>query len=66
MRTQKFFAPFLIIIALIAFMILDGFYTVGEQEQAVITMFGNVVRTDTAGLYCGHDDTRNRNRLRDR
>ncbi|MBR0079163.1 MAG: FtsH protease activity modulator HflK, partial [Synergistaceae bacterium] len=30
---------------------LDGFYTVGEQEQAVITMFGNIVRTDTAGLY---------------
>ena len=51
MRTQKFFATFLIIIALIAFMILDGFYTVGEQEQAVITMFGNIVRTDTAGLY---------------
>ena len=51
MRTQKFFAPLFIVIALIAFMFLDGFYTVGEQEQAVITMFGNIVRTDTAGLY---------------
>ena len=29
----------------------SAFYNVGEQEQAVITMFGRIVRTDTAGLY---------------
>ncbi len=51
MRNQKFFAPLFIAAVLIALMSLDGFYTVGEQEQAVITMFGNIVRTDTAGLY---------------
>ena len=28
-----------------------GFYRVDEQESAVVTMFGNVIRTDTAGLY---------------
>ncbi len=27
------------------------YYNVSEQEQAVLTMFGKVVRTDTAGLY---------------
>lgn len=48
---QKFFIPVIIIIAAIAFTAFDGTYTVGEQEQAVITMFGNIVRTDTAGLY---------------
>ena len=51
MRQQKFFIPLIIVIALSVFMALDGVYTVGEQEQAVITMFGNIVRTDTAGLY---------------
>ena len=39
------------IVLVIAAMVYDGFYTVGEQEQAVITMFGTIVRTDTAGLY---------------
>lgn len=29
----------------------DGFYSVDEQENAVVTMFGSVIRTDTAGLY---------------
>ena len=28
-----------------------SFYRVSEQENAVLTMFGNIVRTDTAGLY---------------
>ncbi|MBQ9593322.1 MAG: FtsH protease activity modulator HflK [Lachnospiraceae bacterium] len=31
--------------------ISGGFYRVNEQEAAVVTMFGKVVRTDTAGLY---------------
>ena len=29
----------------------DGFYKVNEQEAAVLTQFGKVLRTDTAGLY---------------
>ena len=50
-HNQKFLAP--VVVALIAAIAIgfDGFYTVGEQEQAVITMFGSIVRTDTAGLY---------------
>lgn len=28
-----------------------AFYNVEEDEQAVLTMFGRIVRTDTAGLY---------------
>ena len=42
----------IIIIAVVAVIIISGgFYNVSEQENAVVTMFGRVVRTDTAGLY---------------
>lgn len=42
----------LVVIGLIVlFTIGSGFYTVNEQQNAVVTMFGNVVRTDTSGLY---------------
>ncbi|MCR4755441.1 MAG: FtsH protease activity modulator HflK [Lachnospiraceae bacterium] len=41
-----------IVIALIVIMVVGGsFYNVSEQENAVVTMFGKVLRTDTAGLY---------------
>ena len=40
-----------IAIILLALLCADSFYQVREQEQAVLTMFGQVVRTDTAGLY---------------
>ena len=50
-KSQRFFILFVIVIAFAVLTFLDGFYTVGEQEQAVITMFGNIIRTDTAGLY---------------
>ncbi len=41
-----------IVIALLLIIIVSGsFYNVSEQENAVVTMFGKVVRTDTAGLY---------------
>ena len=45
---------YLMIIALIilaAFSASECFYNVTEQQNAVVTMFGKVVRTDTAGLY---------------
>nr|WP_297703034.1 FtsH protease activity modulator HflK [uncultured Butyrivibrio sp.] len=29
----------------------ESFYSVKEQEQAILTMFGKVLRVDTAGLY---------------
>ena len=50
-RVNRYFLIFALVVLVIAATILDGFYIVGEQEQAVITMFGNIVRTDTAGLY---------------
>ena len=31
--------------------VLGSYYNVSEQENAVVTMFGKVVRTNTAGLY---------------
>ena len=51
MRREKIFIPVIVVLILAAMVGLDGFYTVGEQEQAVITMFGSIIRTDTAGLY---------------
>lgn len=47
--------PKLIIVIVIAVLALlcvgESFYSVKEQEQAVLTMFGKVLRVDTAGLY---------------
>ncbi len=41
-----------IAVCLVAFIIImSSFYRVSEQENAVVTMFGKVVRTDSAGLY---------------
>ena len=31
--------------------VLGSFYNVSEQEQAVVTQFGKVIQTNTAGLY---------------
>ena len=51
MRHQKFLIPIILVATFAVMTFFDGFYTVGEREQAVITMFGNIIRTDTAGLY---------------
>ena len=51
MRKDRLLAPAVIVLIAAIAIGFDGFYTVGEQEQAVITMFGTIVRTDTAGLY---------------
>ena len=40
-----------VIVFIVLLIILNGVYKVDEQETAVVTMFGNVLRTDTAGLY---------------
>ena len=40
----------LVILVLLA-AVLGSYYNVSEQENAVVTMFGKVVRTDSAGLY---------------
>lgn len=42
----------IIVVIFIAVILAFGcFYQVTEQENAVVTMFGNVLRTDTAGFY---------------
>lgn len=42
----------IVAIVLVLFMIItSSFYRVTEQENAVVTMFGQVIRTDSAGLY---------------
>ena len=49
----KVFRTIVILLALILviFTFAGCFYSVDEQENAVVTMFGKVIRTDTAGLY---------------
>ncbi len=41
----------IVVLGLVAGTVLGGFYKVNEQQNAVVTMFGDIVRTDTAGLY---------------
>ncbi len=49
-QAGKFIKAAIAIIA-VAIIVRSGFYNVSEQENAVVTMFGRVVRTNTAGLY---------------
>ncbi|MBR6898170.1 MAG: FtsH protease activity modulator HflK [Lachnospiraceae bacterium] len=47
-------AKAVIVLAIIIFLFIavnSSFYRVEEQETAVVTMFGDVIRTDSAGLY---------------
>ncbi len=42
----------IVVIAILVFLFFNGsYYSVKEQEQAILTMFGKVIRVDTAGLY---------------
>ncbi|MBP5608315.1 MAG: FtsH protease activity modulator HflK [Lachnospiraceae bacterium] len=45
------FIPLAIIIVVLLVVVSGSFYNVSEQQNAVVTMFGKVIRTDTAGLY---------------
>lgn len=38
-------------VVLVLIFVFGTFYNVSEQQNAVITMFGKVIRTDTAGLH---------------
>ena len=40
-----------VLVLLIVGTVLGSYYNVSEQENAVVTMFGKVLRTNTAGLY---------------
>ena len=45
-------APLIVLLLVLVFFFSStGFYRVDEQETAVVTMFGKVVTTNTAGLY---------------
>lgn len=50
-RARKYLAAVALAAIVLLAVVRDGYYVVGEQEQAVIMMFGDIVRTDTAGLY---------------
>ena len=53
-KTIKNLAQRLFLILIVIFVIstvMGGFYNVSEQENAVVTMFGKVIQTNTAGLY---------------
>ncbi len=41
----------ILVLMLAAFISLSSFYSVSEDQQAVVTTFGKVVRTDTAGVH---------------
>ena len=43
--------PVILILCVVLVLALGSFYSVSEQENAVVTQFGKIVRTDTAGLY---------------
>ena len=45
------YVKFILMAIVVILVISGGFYNVSEQENAVVTMFGKVLRTDTAGLY---------------
>ena len=47
---RKILPAFLIVFAVLI-LVFGSFYSVSEQENAVVTQFGKIVRTDTAGLY---------------
>lgn len=42
---------FVIIAIILLSAVFDSYYYVNEQENAVVTMFGKVITTNTAGLY---------------
>ncbi len=41
----------IVIVLFLLLSVYDSFYNVSEQEQAVVTQFGKVVATNSAGLY---------------
>ncbi|MBO6111556.1 MAG: FtsH protease activity modulator HflK [Lachnospiraceae bacterium] len=41
----------IIVVIFVALSVLSGFYTVNEQQEAVVTMFGQVVKVSSSGLY---------------
>jgi len=44
-------AVLVVAVFVIVSIVFGSFYNVSEQQNAVVTMFGKVVRTDTAGLH---------------
>ena len=40
-----------VLAVLVCLIVYSGMYNIKEQQQGVVTMFGRVIRTDTAGLH---------------
>ncbi len=51
LKKGKRVAIIVVIIIFLATVANNCYYSVKEQEQAILTMFGKVMRVDTAGLY---------------
>ncbi|MDD5832775.1 MAG: FtsH protease activity modulator HflK [Clostridiales bacterium] len=49
-KTKKT-ALVILTVAILAVLGMNSYYNVAEQENAVVTMFGEVIRTDSAGLH---------------
>lgn len=50
-KTGLKIVPLVALILVVIFLLFDSVYNVSEQKNAVVTMFGTVIRTDTAGLH---------------
>jgi len=50
-KVLKRLAPIVVTLLVVLALLGGSFYNVSEQQNAVVTMFGEIVRTDTAGLY---------------
>ena len=50
-KKVKLLVPVALLAVLICLVVYSGMYNIKEQQQGVVTMFGKVVRTDTAGLH---------------
>ena len=45
------YGGFVLLAAILIFLSMSSFYSVSEDQQAVVTTFGKVTRTDTAGVH---------------
>lgn len=45
------FIPIVLVCIMVCLTVFTSFYTVSEDQQAVVTMFGKVQRTDSAGIH---------------
>ncbi len=50
-KKAKLLVTVALLAVLVCLVVYSGMYNIKEQQQGVVTMFGKVIRTDTAGLH---------------